>query len=152
AGPSGGRVRFRLPMLPFWGGVGPIFWRQLVTALRGLGRLAGALAVFVASLIGPLVVITFQSREPWAPGPELGVRALVMTVMLSPLLPFDFRGDLDRMPLLKTLPLRPLGVALGQLLTPVLLATVLQWVLLTAIGLLAAWRRRELIGAAFDPD
>jgi hypothetical protein len=152
AGPVGGKVRFRLPMFPFWGGVGPIFWRQLTTALRTLGRLAGAFTVFVVSLIGPLLFITFQDKNPWALGPELGVPALVMTVLLSPLVPFDFRGDIDRMAFLKTLPLRPWWIALGQVLTPVLLATVLQWVLLVAIGLLAGWRHYELTGVVLDAD
>jgi hypothetical protein len=152
AGPVGGKVRFRLPMFPRWGGVGPIFWRQLTTALRGLGRLAGAFAVFVVSLIGPLVVITVQDRNPWALGPELGVPALIMTVLLTPLLPFDFRGDIDRMALLKTLPLRPVWIALGQMLTPVLLATALQWLLLVVIGVLAGWRHYELTDVVLDAD
>jgi hypothetical protein len=152
AGPAGGKVRFRLPMLPCWGGVGPIFWRQLTTALRTLGRLAGAVAIFMVSLLGPLLFTTYRDKNPWAMGPELGVPALLMTVLLTPLLPFDFRGDIDRMALLKTLPLRPWWVALGQVLTPVLLATVLQWFLLAVIGLLAGWRHYEYTGVVLDAD
>ncbi len=152
AGPVGGRVRFRLPMFPWWAGVGPIFWRQLTTALRTLGRLVGAFSVFLLSLIGPLLIIAFQDQNPWALGPELGVPVLVMTALLSPLLPFDFRGDIDRMAVLKTLPVHPLGIALGQILTPVLLATLLQWFLLLAIGLLASWRHYQLTGAVFTAE
>lgn len=152
AGPVGGKVRFHLPMFPRWGGVGPVFWRQLTTALRGLGRLAGAFAVFVVALIGPLVIITVQDTNPWALGPELGVPALIMTVLLTPLLPFDFRGDIDRMALLKTLPLRAWRVALGQMLTPILLATALQWILLVVIGVLAGWQHYKLREVPVDAE
>ena len=31
--PTGARPRMRLPGLPYWGGVGPLLWRQLTTAL-----------------------------------------------------------------------------------------------------------------------
>src|SRR5207237_5526766 len=33
-GAPAARARFALPGLPFWGGIGPLAWRQLLTALR----------------------------------------------------------------------------------------------------------------------
>ncbi len=46
----GGKAYFGLPMAPWWGGVGPIFWRQMTTASRGAGRLVLAAATFTFTL------------------------------------------------------------------------------------------------------
>ena len=51
--------------------------------------------------------------------------AVWLTLFLTTMLPFDFRGDIDRLALLKTLPLPPWRLAIGQLLAPVLLMTAL---------------------------
>ena len=48
-----------------------------------------------------------------------------MTTFLTTLAPFDFRGDVDQMALLKTLPAPAWRLALGQVLTPVLIFTLL---------------------------
>jgi hypothetical protein len=154
--PSGGKARFRVPMPPWWGGVGPIFWRQMTTALRGLGRLAFALFFFGIFLAGPLLAAVGERGDGSQFGTVLGIAVLWLTVFLTPLLPFDFRGDVDRMAVLKTLPIRPWRLAVGQMLTPVLLATLMQWALLSILGLLEVWRRwnaADLSGQAFlDPD
>ncbi len=42
----------------------------------------------------------------------------------------DFRSDLQQMDMLKTLPLPPWQVVLGQLLAPIVILTVVQWLLL----------------------
>lgn len=134
AGGTGGTARFGLPGPPQWGGVGPIFWRQLTTAVRGLGRLAvvlGLVAVFAGwpALAG--------AREGGLPaGTVLGVLVVWMTLFLTQLVPFDFRGDVDRMAVLKALPVAPWRLAVGQLLTPVLLVTILQWAAFAAVAAL----------------
>jgi hypothetical protein len=46
---------------------------------------------------------------------------------------FDFRSDLDRMDVLKTLPLRASRIVLGQLLTPVLITSLVQWLLIVVL-------------------
>ncbi|MGH7170392.1 MAG: hypothetical protein ACRELG_08965, partial [Gemmataceae bacterium] len=53
---------------------------------------------------------------------------------MTTILPFDFRGDIDRLALLKTLPLPPWRLAIGQLLAPVLLMTALQCVGLAVVA------------------
>jgi hypothetical protein len=66
----------------------------------------------------------------------IGSTVLGMTVaMLTPLLTFDFRGDIDRLDVLKSLPLPPWRVALGQLLAPTLVLSVVQ---LLVMGLVQA--------------
>lgn len=54
-----------------------------------------------------------------------------VSVFLTSLVPFDFRGDIDRLGTLKTLPIAPWRLALGQLLTPTLLLTLIQWLILS---------------------
>jgi hypothetical protein len=43
------------------------------------------------------------------------------TVLMVASLKFDFRGDLDQMPWLKSLPVRPSAIAAGEMATPVVL-------------------------------
>jgi hypothetical protein len=126
---AGGNARVSLPSLPWWGGIGPTLWRQMTTAMRGLGRLLVILLILGAFLRAPLLtgqreegelVTRLASALPW------------LTAFLTTLVPFDFRGDLDRIPLLKTLPLHPWQLAVGELLTPVLLLSAVQWLLLAA--------------------
>lgn len=121
-----GRLRLRPPSPRWWGGVGPNLWRQLVDALGDPAKivvilgLVGGVSWFFGSMIPPKV----DAREVLLP---LGsAMAAPLTLLLSMLLSFDFRGDLDVMETLKTLPIRPSRLALGQVLTPALLATAVQ--------------------------
>lgn len=106
--------------LPWLGGAGPIGWQQLVTAVRTGGVSLLAL-IFMAACIASALFLTGVDREKvlfvvW------GVFAY--SVLLLPmLLRFDFRSALDRMEVLKTLPLPPVAVTCGQLITPVLIAS-----------------------------
>ena len=53
---------------------------------------------------------------------------------LTTLAPFDFRGDVDQMALLKTLPTPAWRLALGEVLAPVLIFTLIQWAALAAMA------------------
>jgi hypothetical protein len=149
SGPDSARRRWEVPMLPWWGGVGPTFWRQLTTALRGLGRLL-VLVVLGTVLVAPLLAGALEDEAVLL----ATVFGLVgwLTVFLTALVPFDFRGDLDRLGALKTLPVAAWRLTVGQLLTPVLLLSILQWLAL-AVLLAVAPRQRPylLLGAAFVP-
>src|SRR5207248_4996017 len=50
-----GNVRLGLPDFPWWGGVGPIVWRQATTAFRSLGRLALFALIMGPILVGPVM-------------------------------------------------------------------------------------------------
>jgi hypothetical protein len=135
---ANGRARLSLPVLPWWGGVGPILWRQLTTALRGLARLLVVLAILGLVLVLPLL----GGLNEQGPEGEMGLRGVWelpikvagvlvwLTVFLTALVPFDFRGDVDRIAFLKTLPLPAWRLTVGQLLTPVILITGVQWLVL----------------------
>src|SRR5262249_44953622 len=125
--------RLTLPDLPWWGGVGPIFWRQLTGALRGLGRLVLVLVLLLVMVAGPLLAGGGQ-HEPRAAGLRLVLVGVWVPLCLTALVPADFRGDVDRLALLKTLPVPGWGLALGQLLAPTLLLSLVQWSLLGVVA------------------
>ena len=81
----------------------------------------------------------------------IGIAALLLAI-LTVLAPFDFRGDVDQMALLKTLPAPAWRLALGQVLTPVLIFTLIQW---TALAVVQWFADRPapllLAAAAFAP-
>lgn len=134
-----GRFRFRPPSVPWWGGVGPNFWRQMTVALGDPKRLLGLLAMLAFM---PIIFGAIGTREPKSAGVLLYVSLgtiLWMSISLSVILPFDFRGDIDVMEELKTLPIAPTRLALGQILTPTLVASLAQAVAMTgAIAALGA--------------
>jgi Putative ABC exporter len=148
-GPSAARdgwAVFSLPMAPFWGGAGPIFWRQMTTASRGAGRLLLAAATFTIVLTA---VWTFaeHDNEMAAFGVLVSVAAVLMA-LLTVLAPFDFRGDVDQIALLKTLPAPAWRLALGQVLTPVLIFTLIQWTALAVVQWVAERPAPLLLAAA----
>jgi hypothetical protein len=144
--PDGGRgSRFALPDLPFLGGIGPVLWRQMTTAFRGLKRL-----VIVFTFIASVLVLVLRGTVA-----EVGETMLLLlslgvwlSIFLTALVPYDFRGDLDRIGLLKTLPVAPWRLVVGQLLTPVLLLALVQWLCLAILLALVPDHGPELAACA----
>jgi hypothetical protein len=129
-----GRPRFGLPMLPWCGGVGPVVWRQLTTALRSLRSVLLFVAIFGGAILLPAL---FVDRPALKPGDTdyfrvIGlILAVAVTLLTLPqMLTFDFRGDVDRIELLKSLPVPPARLVVGQLLVPVLFLTAIQLIFL----------------------
>jgi hypothetical protein len=126
-----------LPALPWWGGVGPLAWRQLLTAVRSLRGLLLFLGIFAVALVVPLV-LGFHGDKPETGmlGQTLGSALLAVSLLTLPaMITFDFRGDVDRMDVLKALPVTAWRLVLGQLAVPVLLLTLIQVGLLALIQL-----------------
>jgi hypothetical protein len=145
-----GTLRWSVPDLPYCGGIGPIFWRQLTSALRGTGRLIGVLFILGIALGAPFLGSGLAESEILLPT-LVGV-GIWLSVFLTSLVPFDFRGDIDRIAYLKTLPLAPWRLALGQLLTPTLLLSLMQWLTLAvAVGLSPSQAPLGLAVAAYVP-
>ena len=136
--------KFRLPMLPWLGGAGPVAWRQLTGVLRtsrGLLLVLGLIA-----LVGG-VSLAKVAHQPSRHGPHtggadkagavLGVLAGVSVwtnLFLTSMLKFDFRGDLDHLDALRALPLRPTAVAAAEVVAPTLVLSAVQWVLVAAVA------------------
>jgi ABC-2 type transport system permease protein len=126
-----------LPQLPRLGGAGPLLWRQLTEMIRNSQVLWSLVIVFVVWLMftGSMGDESpFRGRDLYAGSAPILAALVAMT---SQGIAFDFRRDLDRMAFLKSLPLSPFAIALGQLLSNVLVALFVQVVALGALILLA---------------
>jgi hypothetical protein len=130
---NSGRPRSTLPDFPWMGGAGPTFWRQLQTAVRDPIRVLGAM--LLVSLPALLMLFGVDRRPPGT-GLFFAVEGMVIwtTMFLTPLIPFDFRGDIDRMEMLKTFPVPAWALGLGQSLTPALILSVPQVAVITLIA------------------
>jgi hypothetical protein len=140
-----GEIKWRLPRPRWLGGAGPIIWRQFTNAARSAkGLLLVMLLIAVAT--GPLLASVADSIEV----STSIVPALVWaTVLLSGLMKFDFRGDLDHVDSLKALPVNPSAISIGQLAAPTAILTVFHVVMLLGIAaVVAADRRGVLLVAA----
>jgi hypothetical protein len=136
--------RFRVPSLPWLGGAGPIAWRQLTAVPRSRS------ALVVLFLLIPLLFIPMtRTHSDNSAGPAmpvmLAIQVFTITFFLTPVFAFDFRSDIERFELLKTLPIPSWALATGELLTPVLLLTLVQWLDLAVVAI--ALKRSEMFRA-----
>jgi hypothetical protein len=143
------RVRWGLPSLPFLGGIGPVLWRQLTGAFRALGRLALAL-LLIGSLLAVALAGTLVGESTRSLTFATFATVAWTSIFITSLVPFDYRGDLDRIALLKTLPIVPWRLTMAQLLTPVALLSMGQWLVLAvlAIGWPDQWPMAVALAAA----
>jgi len=137
----GYRTPIRLPMLPWWGGVGPALWRQLATAVRFPGRFFMLLLLHLGCLLPILLSGAAWGGLPAAVSPGAVVvfaMLAILSLAASMLTGFDFRSDLDRMDTLKALPIPTAALVIAEVAVPTLMLTVVQ---AACLGLLAGLRR-----------
>lgn len=122
--PGFGAQRVHLPALPHWSGIGPLLWRQLTLALRS----GSSVMVLIFFLIGGVGGGVFGRIQDTGANQLLlilgGVMAYVTFFIGMTFVPFDFRGDIDKIDVLKALPVGSSACVVGQLLAPVLLLTL----------------------------
>jgi hypothetical protein len=138
----------RLPQPPWLGGVGPLVWRQVVQSLRG-SRGAMVLAVIAVVAIGaPLAFGARRDNElpTVLPHMIIGIAAYV-TFLFSAQTPLGFRGDYERMDLLKSLPIRPVAMACGQTVVVAMILALLQWLVFAATAIFVPAAAAELLVA-----
>lgn len=138
-----GNVRWQLPRLPWLGGAGPIAWRQATSAARSARGLLLVMLILALGM-GPLFGSSLQDIH--LAQTLIGAIAW-MTILLSGLLKFDFRGDLDHMDELKSLPLRPAAISIGQIIVPTLILTSAHVLLLGSV-MVATTTHRDLLAVA----
>ncbi len=130
---AGSPISPNRPRIWWLRGAGPIMWRQLRGAYKQRSSLAVAMALPGALALLP-VVICRDGRQALL---HVSAALTFYSFLLLPTaLKFDFRRDIQRMAILKTLPIRPVALVLGQIATPALLALGFQAaVLLVTLGL-----------------
>lgn len=131
---------WHLPQLPWAGGVGPIAWRQLTNAARS-SRGVFLLLLIVAIGAAPALNVAWNGRKLIET--MFGVLGW-LTFLCANMLSFDFRGDVDHIEVLKSLPLSSWAVTVGQLVAPVAVLSTFHVVLL-AISALVFHIHRDLL-------
>lgn len=129
-------ARRSIPMAPHMKGAGVIAWRHLLEMYRLTGPILIGL-IFITIVIisaGPILLL---STSP-AIVPSLGAVCLLMIVVLTMIVGGDFRGDLDHLAFYRTLPISPVRMVIGQLMTPMLL--VVGMLLCASLGVLIGLR------------
>ena len=126
------------------GGIGPLAWRQLIGAYRHLGGLFTAMAV--PGMLSLVPACAPVSNEAAFMSVVCGL-AFYAFILLPTALRFDFRRDLERIVLVKSLPVGKFSAALGQIATPVVVASLFQSTVVT-IALIARPVGFELVVGA----
>ncbi|MEM9412782.1 MAG: hypothetical protein AAGA30_16845, partial [Planctomycetota bacterium] len=111
------------PSIANLGGIGAIAWRQWLGAVH-----------FKSSLTVSLLIPAFLSCMPAFSGVSgvqlvtntVGALAFYSLVLLPASLKFDFRRDLDRLVILKSLPISNTRLVIGQLAVPILITSLFQ--------------------------
>ncbi len=106
---------------PIVGGLGPIAWRQVLNALRNSFKLV----IIFVGLAACIVPIFLALGAPVTEPQTLMIIYVFIAFILPRNLVCDFRGDLSRMEIYKTLPIAPWRICAGQLVVQVLLAYVI---------------------------
>lgn len=114
--------------IPRLGGAGPLAWRQLIGARGHWGSLFTAMIAPAVLALIPCFVVADPNMALVA---TAGTLAFYTFLLLPTALRFDFRRDLDRLAVLKGLPIAPTAAVIGQTLAPVLMATAFQFIVLT---------------------
>jgi hypothetical protein len=126
-----GASRYRIPQFPWLGGVGPIASRQLVHAVRTCrGMIVTSLVFTVMILIFNWYVSARSSAAASSPAVALGLLSY-FTYIFGMGIPVAFRGDLDRLDFLKSLPMNSLAMAAGELAGAAIVLATFQLAVLT---------------------
>ncbi|MFK7817594.1 MAG: putative ABC exporter domain-containing protein [Planctomycetaceae bacterium] len=120
-----------VPKLPRMRGAGPIAWHQLTALLRS----AGSLTFFIL-IVGGAVTLPMTMNNSVDPKQLLVTVVMLSVFMLPQFIQYDFRSELDRMSVLKSLPVHPIAICLGELLAPIIAILTVQAALLClALGI-----------------
>ena len=138
-------AHWTLPALPWAGGAGPIAWRQLTSAARSS---RGLLLLLLIVAVGAAPALSMAQSDGHIYRFLVGV-IIWLTFLCSSMMNFDFRGDVDHMENLKSLPLSASGVVVGQLLVPVLLLSLCHCLLIGGAAVTLPAYRGFLIAAMF---
>ena len=137
---NSGTARSRVPTLPWWGGAGPVAWRQLQSAARSRFLVVMLVLAPLLTVLTRYVMMRMLDRPDLASVAELVFfpsAVFAISLALPAISPFDFRNDLDRMEVLKSLPIGPMPLVLGQILVPVFWTTVVQGLCTAALTIVA---------------
>ncbi len=133
---SAGAGRFRLPRFPWLAGAGPIAWRQILVAIRTSRHVFIVYLGFtIVFLVGTMWIPTGpdESKGSWIAWMGVGMTAY-LSFLFSMQSPWGFRGDVDHIDFLKTLPIHPMILTIGELAGGTLLLTAIHLIMFAAFA------------------
>jgi len=108
-------------------GFGSILWRQLLGAYHY--RMTLLISLGLPTLLCCIPLFAKHSPSLMLINVVGGV-VFYSFLLLPSALMLDFRRDISRMAVMKSLPISPLAMTLGQLSAPVLICSIFQWIVL----------------------
>ena len=142
------RPRGALPPARIFRGAGAILWKNALALLRSPRPLITGL-FFAAAIFLPVL---YGAGGGWAGRMAGGVLIFLVPTMISAYLSFDFRRDLENLPLLRQLPVSAGALVLAQVAVPVVAATLILWVVLLAAEALGRLGSGQVVrGLALAP-
>lgn len=121
-------------------GIGSIAWRQLLGAYHYRTTVLVSLGLPTLLCCIPLLA----DHNPYLMLVNVVAGAVFYSFLLLPsALILDFRRDIDRMVVLKALPISPVAMTVGQLTAPVVICSAFQWSVLgiaTMTGKVILWQ------------
>jgi len=132
----GKTAKWSFPRVPFFAGAGPIAWRQATVAMRNS---RGLLFILVIMACG-IAPISFNPGNADNINVALITAMAWMTLIVGSWLRFDFRGDLDLLDHLKSLPISARAISVGQMITPTLMMTACNLIVIICASLML-WRQ-----------
>lgn len=139
------KLRLALPFPGRLGDAAVLAWRQAQEMLRESPTTVLLLALLGLGGLVPLAIVARVTDEtPLEVGPLQLPAFVFLTIIAVNWFRFDFRGDLDRMETLLTLPVSPTALVLGQVVVPTVLLSGLQLVVLGAM-LPVSWPDASLL-------
>ena len=129
--PTSQVARRKMRRLPFWNGIGPIVWQRLTTNLRTSLKLFWVLGGAV--LLAGGLALTIHRKAPAEPFAAAGAGIGVM-IYVSFLISVSVQNEIERVGYLKSLPLRPIAIVLGELLGFVGIMSAVQGLFFLALG------------------
>jgi hypothetical protein len=141
--PSSTRPHIPITLLPYWGGAGPIAWRQFQELARSPSTLLrGGYGMLVV-----MPILVFRLTNSGVEGTSLSISLLLSSLFAIPILidGVDFRRDLDRIAVLRSLPLSPVAISLGQIIPTAGLIIFWTAVATTLIALFTVGLQRPLL-------
>ena len=123
----------KIPQLPFWGGVGPVLWQRMTTTFRSSSRLLWVLAGAVTFAAGLVYLIGRSGSDPARTfaAPLVGLGSMAY---MSFLICLSLQNEIERVGYLKSLPIRPIAVVIGDLIGFPILLSVIQSTFITVLA------------------
>jgi len=114
-------ARRRVPMLPFWAGIGPVLWQRVSTTIRSSPKLL-LIPVIAIAVAGAVTYQQAHSKNGAVTAPLFGVGVLIYASFLISL---TMQNDIDRIGYLKSLPVSSRSIVIGDLIGfPILLSFI----------------------------